>query len=174
MQRKWIVLSQTLTTTGVYHTARTTARRLSSRYYAGKAVIRESAKEVGDRTIEAYAASWATMLPDWYEIGTVWIVDRLRSNGLARQLMMEIIQLVSRDDRFFLITREATIMKLALELGFVPVTTRTHPDILQWASKIGIVARLPASVHPIAPNTWARPQAGERWLFVRDANSSAR
>lgn len=85
------------------------------------------------------------------------------SSGLNKEALASAPKGVS----FFLITSEEETMRSASALGFLPVTTRTHPEILKWASEVGVVCRLPDSIHPIAPGTWGAPKGGEQWLFVR-------
>ncbi len=177
MQRKWKVLSETLNAetkkSHAYHTARLTPRALSSRYYAGRAAIRETTSVVGGApVVQAYAALWRTnWYPKWYELGTVWVGESLRGNGLYRDLMREAAGLAPEGANLFLITREEKIMRTAQELGFRSVTTQTDPKLLLWASEVGIVCRLPTSIHPIVgPDVWGTPTDGRRWLFIREGN----
>lgn len=164
MHPKWTVLSEEITATGRYYNPRLTPRKLSGRYCAGRAVIRQT--KGSDCQIQAYAALWNANKSGWYELGTVWISAALRGNGLCRELMEKVVGLAPPDTGLFLFTDVASVMNAALGLGFVPVTTKTHPCILRWASKAGVVTRLPDSIHPIAPDRWAEPEAGERWLFM--------
>ena len=168
MQAKWKVLSATLKGSGAgYHQPRLEPGALASRYYAGRAVIRETKELVGNRTILAYAALWRCRDPFWYELGTVWVGECLRGNGVRDELMAELLQRVPEDRDLFFITPVEAIMRSGEKLGFVPVTTQTHPLILEWACRAGIVSRLPSSVHPIAPGLWGTPKGGQRWLFWR-------
>ena len=179
MQKKWIALSEKLLKTGKYHEARLTPRRLSGRYYAGRAVIRETFEETGNRTILAYAALWRTFRKDWYELGTVWVDEALRGNGLREKLMTEAVELAPDGANIFLITNVESIMRSAERLGFVVATTGTRPGISRWASDVGIVCRLPKTIYPIrpmvgdAPPAWGMPASGQRWMFVRPAKAHA-
>lgn len=175
MQQKWTVLSEKLNAEAkkshVYNTARLTPRALSGRYYARRAVIRETSSVIGGSpAVQAYAALWRTnCYPGWYELGTVWVGPNLRGNGLYRDLMKEAASLAPTSANLFLITREQKIMRTADELGFKRVTTQTHPHLLLWASHVGIVCRLPTSIHPVAPGEWKPALDGERSLFFRGA-----
>jgi len=172
VQKKWDVLSKKLIAAGIYRGSRLAPRHLSSRYYAGRAVIRETCEEMGDRTILAYTAIWPTELPEWSELGTVWVSPELRGNGLVCKLMHATVNLL--DTNFFLITDRESVMKAALQLGFIPATTQSKPGITRWASDVGVVCRLPETIYPVSPSrgdippTWATPERGKRWMFVRE------
>jgi len=167
MQRKWKILSETLSETGKYYAPRLKPRLLAGRYYARRAAIRETTEVIGDRSVQAYAALWRSSHLAWYELGTVWIGEDLRGNGLLDELMAEVVGLAPRGANLFLITPVEAIMDSAQKLGFHQVTTQTHSRLLSWASEAGIVTRLPGSVYPIAPNIWSTPTAGERWLYLK-------
>ena len=165
MQRKWEVLSEALKATGKYYPERLTPRLLSSRYYAGRAVIRETTEVIGNRTIQAYAALWPTNEPKWFELGTVYVGDSLRGRGLRNDIMSEAVRLASAGAKLFLITDVEGVMHSAEKLGFAAVTTQKQPNLLRWASWAGVVCRLPGSIYPIAPGVWGTPKSGERWLY---------
>ena len=164
MQPKWIVLSQCLRGAGGYYNARLTPRFLSSRYYARRAVIRETTEIKGDRIIEAYTALWPTYRKEWYELGTVWVTDTLRGNGVRARIMDEATNLAPEGARLFLITAVGSITRSAQDLGFFPVTIRTHPSLLLWASEIGMGERLPSSARSVDEPAFVE---GVRTLFIR-------
>ena len=164
MQRRWEVLSQTLLgETGKYHTPRLTPRLLSKRYYARRAVIRETAPGMPHSVIQAYTALWPTdRKRKWYELGTVWVGEPLRGNGLRDELMAQAMALVPEETSFFLFTSSEAIMRSAGSLGFITATTHSYPDLLMWASDLGVVQRLPGSIH----NRCDVPESGKRTLFI--------
>ena len=164
MQRKWIALCRALKEAGKYYEPRLKARLLSGRYHACRPVIR-----ICDHAIQAYAALWRTNHPDWYELGNVWVGKRLRGRGLRDILMMEAMAVAPQGAHLFLITSVGAIKISAERLGFKRVTTQTHPELLQWASEVGVVCRLPSSIHPIGQCEWQPFVEGKRSLFLREA-----
>ena len=159
MKRKWEVLSHRLVATGKYHGSRLKPRLLASRYHAGRAVIRETSEETGDRTILAYAALWPTYrgwYNDWYELGTVWISEGFRGNGLCQVMMGSVLELAPPSTKFFLFTDNKVVMEAARHLGFAQIDENAE-GLLRWASKVHVVCRLPGSLF----------REEKRRLFVR-------
>ncbi len=167
MQERWIVLSQALERERKYFEDRLKPRLLSGRYYARRAVLRETQEiTVGMRLIQAYAALWKTRREGWYEVGTVWVAEDLRSKGLQNELMREIVAIAPEDVSLFLITSATSIMRSAINLGFDPVTTTTMPNLDVWTASVGLDERLPRTA---LRESNSRLTEGERWLFVRRA-----
>ncbi|PIR83632.1 hypothetical protein COU18_03035 [Candidatus Kaiserbacteria bacterium CG10_big_fil_rev_8_21_14_0_10_51_14] len=148
MQRKWEVLAEKLKAEKAYYLPRLTPRNLSARQYAGRAIIRESNENHGDRTISAYAALWRSHDPTWYELGTVWVSAELRGNGFCRNIMTELIALAPADIRLLMFTADVAIMRAAHGLGFFEVGNPSHPSNEPWAIRVGVSARLPGIDNP--------------------------
>ena len=162
MEREYVVLSKRLKATKAYYAPRIEPEHLKAAACEGRAAIQHL-----NGGIEAFAALWTTNEPLWLELGTVWLSEELRGNGRRHELMAEVMQLAPQGSRLFLFTSVGSIVCSAVELGFRPVTTKTHPGVLLWASYVGVVCRLPDSIHPIAPRKWGVPEEGKRWLFMR-------
>jgi N-acetylglutamate synthase-like GNAT family acetyltransferase len=145
MEREVVVLSARLKATKAYYAPRIEPEQLEAAIRDGRAAIRRK-----DGEIEALAVLWPTNDPKCLELGTVWVGEGLRGNGLREELMAELVQRVPPDISLFLITPIEAIMRSAERLGFRAVTTKTHPKLLVWASEVGIVTRLPDSIHPEA------------------------
>lgn len=164
MKREVEVLSARLKATKAYYAPRIEPEQLEAAIRDGRVAIRHK-----DDQIEALAVLWPTNDPRCLELGTVWVGERLRGNGLRDELIAESAALAPAGTSLFLITPVESVMRSVLILGFQAVTTKTHPKLLVWASEVGIVTRLPDSIHPQSPETWGTPEEGERWLFMREA-----
>ncbi len=166
MEEEYVVLSQRLKATKAYHAPRIEPEHLKAAVSEHRATVRYL-----NGQIEAFAALWPTRYSrKCCEIGTVFVGDALRGNGLCGKLVAETAEILApQGASLFLITKDPAAMCAAENLGFRPVTTQSHPDVLEGAMKRDVVCRLPTSIHSIvAPNTWGTPKAGERWLFMRE------
>lgn len=164
MQRKWVVLSNTLVAEGKYVARRITPRKLSEQSHKGLAAIIESEEVIGDRTIQAYAALWPTNVSFWFELGTVWVCKALRGSDKHEEIMREVVRRVPANTCLFLITDRQRIMDVAATLGFKPITRAVKPGVGQWSERLGFRERLPETA--LRTNT-PDPKDGERWLFIR-------
>ncbi|MEY4747437.1 MAG: hypothetical protein RLZZ416_486 [Candidatus Parcubacteria bacterium] len=164
LKQKWRVLCHGLKAEGTYFEARLDPHLLCDRAFRGYAAVRETDEIVGNRTIIAYGALWPTSDKSWLEVGSLYVHPAHRKNGLHMEIMSELVKRVPEGGRLFLITADKRVMQLASDFGFVRVSSTTHPNVLRWASEVGIVCRLPKSVHKIG---WPAPEANERWLFIR-------
>ncbi len=165
MQDRWIVLSEQIRAEGKYFSARTTARKLSKRFYAGRAVVRQIDSPVASlRFVQGYAALWRTAVDGWYELGTVWVTPELRGNGVQFDLMTELVAKAPQGKGLFLITDAFPVMRTAGILGFRPVTLATMPDVHDWSAVVDLGERLPRTA---LLEALPMPKDGERWLFIR-------
>ncbi len=155
-----VVLSKRLKAVPSYYVPRLEPEQLAAVIRKRHAVIMWQ-----EDRIEAFAALWPTNLPNCFELGTVWVGEGLRGQGLRGVLMAEAIALARKDADLFLFTSVGKIMESAALLGFEPITT-SKERVLLWASDVGVVTRLPRSIHPIVgPDVWGKPKEKERWLF---------
>lgn len=158
MEQKIPVLSRRLMATKAY------APRVEPSLLLAAIRERRAAVRVKDGSIEAFAALWPTFDAKWWELGTVWVGEGMRGNGVCDEIMAETVALAPHGSHLFLITPVECIICAADQLGFIPVTESVRPGVLRWASEVGIVMRLPKSVWQCE----ALPKAGERWLLMRE------
>lgn len=163
MKQKWDVLSSELKAAKIYRGDRIDPESLQRRVYSGRGVIRETCEVVGHRTIFAYGALWPTWLPQWWEVGTLWVRQCHRGKGLTNEILENLIRRAPSGAHLLLFTREERIIRILGRHGFQFVTTRAEPDILLLASDLGIVQRLPEGIH----DRLDAPEPGTRSLFVR-------
>ena len=155
-------------------------------YYAPRLEVEHLERAIRERRavfyfygghIEAFAALWPTNRTDWLELGTVWVGKSLRGKGLRNALMTETVALVPKGASLFLFSSVEKIQESADGLGFEPMTTEVFPGLLGWASEVGIVCRLPGSIHPVRNcgeyHEWGTPKPGERRFFIRLAKAHA-
>lgn len=157
---------------GKYYRKRLTPRLLSKRYYARRAVIRETSCGPFGSTVLAYAALWRTKIPEWYELGTVFVDEKIGGNGVCLEIMQEVVAFVPNGMHVFLVTDAEPVMKAAQKLGFIPVTLGTPGITLRFIRKVmGSGRPIPESVYPYCSSEscseYGIPTAGERWMFVR-------
>ncbi len=161
------MLSDRLKATRKFYAPRIEPENLGTAIREGRAAIRRL-----DDRIEAFAALWPTNDPGWYELGTIWVGERLRGNGLRQDLMAEVVALTPAGRGLFMFTPNEAIMDSAVKLGFVLVTTDTRPDVLLWGSRLGIAERLRESINANTPRASCDVSTeGMRRLFIRDADN---
>jgi len=164
--QKMVVLLRRLQAEPGYYAPRLTPERLAAAIQERRAVIRWC-----DGHIAAITVLWPTNRPDWMELGTVWVGEGLRGRGLRNELMAEAVALAPNGVSLFLFSSVGKIMQSAISLRFEPMTTEKY-RVLWWASEVGVVCRLPNSIHPMFIRGegpfYRRPEKeGERWLFIR-------
>lgn len=156
---------------GGYYRPRLEPEQLASVIRAKMAVFRKF-----EGRIEAFAALWPTYLESWVEFGTVWVGQGLRGKRLHCQLMAEAMHLVPDGTNACMFSSIGKLMDSAQLLDFQPVTTERH-RVLLWASDVGVVQRLPRSIHPDVYSSgvisWEKPRDGVRWLFWRRSDNRA-
>ena len=127
----------------MYQGERLDPKILQQRVHSGRGVIRETSEVCGDRTIFAYAALWPTLQEQWWEIGTFWVFESERGNGLASTILGELLSRAPHDANFFLITKESRLMQIITRHGFKPIPDVSAYDVTNWATRIGLGKRLP-------------------------------
>ncbi len=162
---EWDVLSQTMLAKGVYFEPRVTARNLSSRFHAGRAVVIDN--HIYRGPILAYGAFFRAtprQMSPVYELGCMYW-----EKGLLEQLVKKIMQRAPQAP-IFLITSSRKVMRAIEPYGFLPVTHRKFKgDLAAWARQVGlkdlpgIKDRLPDTVEEY----FDYPGDCERWLFMR-------
>ncbi len=146
---------------------------LRQHHYAGRAVVYPATNgRVPRSPIWGYGTLLKTRLPDWMELGLVYVAPNERGKGWSRKIVQELLGRVPAGKSIFSITSKGEMMHVLDSYGFEPVTTQIMPDVSTWAEGVGLKRvnsdedRLPASaLWPLSPN----PVEGERWLFVRRA-----
>lgn len=161
VEQECVVLSERLRATGKFYAPRLAPEHLETAIRERRAVV----KTVDGEPV-AFAALWSTNREDWLELGTVWVAEGHRGNGLRHTMMAIAAELASPNKKIFLMTDVEGVMKSAKVLGLTPMTTASYPRLLRWASEVGAVCRLPGSIHPVSPGIWGCPKDKERWLFI--------
>ncbi|MSU73791.1 hypothetical protein EXS56_01490 [Candidatus Kaiserbacteria bacterium] len=166
MHPRWLTLCGTMLATGMFNAERLKPRLLATTFFAGRAVMRGSYPNAQDipAHIDAYIGRLKTDVPHWQEVALAFVGEKLRENGVLKEITYELIARTPANVRLFLFTKDIAMMRVVEKCQFQRITRAAMPDVEAWARNVGCWDRLPDSAFltdtPLAV-------AGERQLFVR-------
>ena len=164
MEPWYLKLAEELKETKRFERERVTARALSGRYHASRAISVLSHGECSCSIVEGYAALWPLRDPHWYELDVMKLPSHEKADAELWIRLPEIIRLLKSRQHALAVTDHAPLIRHLTRLGFVPINWSSKPDVLKWASELHIVCKLPGSVHSEGDPT---ELDGQKWLFVR-------
>lgn len=112
----WRQLEQALRNAGVFLASRLAAEKFKERHEAGMGSIRFDA---GGQVIGC-AFLWETGESGLVELGTIWVHDEYRGQGLSKRLFADCCDIIRQKElKAFMITCTDAVANLALRAGWI-------------------------------------------------------
>lgn len=131
-EQRIVDLSNRLKEEPGYYAPRLEPEQLEARFRERRVVTRTE-----NGAYEAFAALWPTLDSRLLELGTVWVGQGLRGNGMRDQIMAEAVRLAPQGTSLFLITSAPSIVETAKSLGFHIVLFASSDELYCWGRTIG-------------------------------------
>ena len=114
---------------------------------------------------KACAFLWETRRRTCLEIGSVWVDKKHRGKGYPWAVIKAAMDLPNAKGKdLIMMTKELSIMKPAVQLGFRLVTKAVMPYVNKWRKNIGLRDRFPETARS---EELPCPKQGERSLLVK-------